>query len=134
MLPIKVASLSDNPVADSNTDLPTLPTAEFFGPTIVAASSAPGNRALHFVQNKVPLGLVWPQCWQAIVELIAFVILRGLFPFGLRGNADAMVWQMTRTRQDGIHFKNLRQIPACVFNFAALSVRSQPNSGSFRPK
>ncbi|OLD70149.1 MAG: hypothetical protein AUI45_05470 [Acidobacteria bacterium 13_1_40CM_2_56_11] len=80
MLPIMVASLSDNPAADANTDLPALP-AESFGPTIVAASSAPGKRALHLVQNKVPPGLVWPQCGQAIVEFIAFVILCGLFPY-----------------------------------------------------
>ena len=82
MLPIKVASLSDNPEADSNADLPILP-AESFDPTIVAASSAPGKRVLHLVQNKLPPGLVWPQCGQAMVEFIAFVILCGLFPYGI---------------------------------------------------
>ena len=131
MLPIKVASLSDNP--DANTDLPAVP-AESFGPTIVAASSAPGKRALHLVQNKVPPGLVWPQCGQAIVEFIAFVMLCGLFPYRIGRSRPGDGMANTKTRQGGIHFKNLAQIPACVFSFAALSVRSQLNSGSLRPK
>jgi hypothetical protein len=39
---------------------------------MVADSSAPGNRELHFTQNRLPPGLVWPQLGQAIRDFIAF--------------------------------------------------------------
>jgi hypothetical protein len=42
-------------------------------PPIVAESSAPGKRAPHLAQNKLPRGLVWPQVGQAIVDFTVSV-------------------------------------------------------------
>src|SRR2546425_1777882 len=128
-----VASLSDNPAADANTDLPALP-AESFGPTIVAASSAPGKRALHLVQNKVPPGLVWPQCGQAIVEFGLCNSLRIVSISDCESTPTRGYEQTRKQCKAESVLKNLDHIPACVFSFAALSVRSQLNSGSLRPK